>query len=185
MSEQRASALPGAASDGFVSIAEAGLCGMITLRGDLASFTLPLASLGLDIPATRAITQSGERSLAWMSPDELLLMLPYPDAAKITGTLQAELRGEFVTVANVSDARAVFALRGKGAPDVLAKLCPVDFAALKPGEIRRTRAGQVAAAIWVANEDEMRLVCFRSVAQYMFDLLTTAALPGSEPCLYS
>ena len=185
MSDQLVSALPGATSEGFVTVAEAGLCGMITLRGDLGRLAFALAPLGLDIPAQRAITQADERSLAWMSPDELLLMLPYAEAAETTRTLQEELRGEFATVANVSDARAVFALKGKGAPDVLAKLCPVDFAALKPGEIRRTRAGQVAAAIWVTGEDEMRLVCFRSVAQYMFDLLTTAALPGSEPCLYS
>ncbi len=183
MSDQIASALPGAESKGFVTVAEAGLCGMITLRGDLARLSFALAPLGLEIPAQRAITQAGERSLAWMSPDELLLMLPYAEAAEMTGKLQEELRGEFATVANVSDARAVFSLKGEGARDALAKLCPVDFAAFEPGEIRRTRAGQVAAAIWVADAQEMRLVCFRSVAQYMFDLLTIASMPGSEPRL--
>jgi sarcosine oxidase, subunit gamma len=43
----------------------------------------------------------------------------------------------------------------------------------------------VAAAIWVSGPQEMTVVCFRSVAQYMFDLLSRAAAPGSEPKLYA
>jgi sarcosine oxidase subunit gamma len=43
------------------------------------------------------------------------------------------------------------------------------------GELRRTRLGQIAAALWKPAEGEIRLVCFRSVAQYAFDLLAEAA----------
>ncbi len=185
MSENAISALPGAVSEGFVRVTEAGPCGMITLRGEMARLAFALAPLGLDIPGTRAVTQAGDKVLAWMSPDELLLMLPYDEAPGTARALQDALRGDFATIANVSDARAVFTLHGAHARDVLAKLCPVDFGMLAQGQIRRTRAGQVAAAIWVSGEDEMRVICFRSVAQYMFDLLTIAALPGSEPALYS
>ena len=45
-----------------------------------------------------------------------------------------------------------FTLTGAQAGDALAKLCPVDFSALTTGDIRRTRAAQVAAAIWVSGE---------------------------------
>jgi sarcosine oxidase subunit gamma len=80
---------------------------------------------------------------------------------------------------DVSDARAVFRVEGAKAEQVLAKLSPVDFAKLEPGELRRTRAAQVAAALW-REGDGFTVVCFRSVARYVFDLLASGAKPGSE-----
>ncbi len=185
MSDILASAQPGAQFDGLIRIREAGLCGMITLRGDLKALAGPLrAQTGLEIPAQRRIVTKGVLQLVWMSPDELLLCLPHSDAPAMVATLQTALAGQFATVANVSDARAVFDLSGPRVRDVLAKLCPVDFATLQPGDIRRSRAAQVAAAILVLKEDQFRVICFRSVAGYMFDLLAGAAAPGSDPALY-
>ena len=66
--------------------------------------------------------------------------------------------------------------------DVIAKLAPVD---MHPGQFngtmfRRTRFAQVPAAFWMPDAQTVRIVCFRSVARYMFDLLRIAAQPGSE-----
>lgn len=187
MSETRTSALPAARHEGFVTVAEAGLQGMITLRGDLRSAAVAKAvkdATGSDLPAMRRIVQAGENAAAWMSPDELLILCPHDKAPAMEIALRAALTGEFATVANVSDARAVFSLTGAAWRDALAKLCPVDFSTLSAGDIRRTRAAQVAAAILVTGPDEVRLICFRSVAQYMFDILSSAASTGSEPALY-
>jgi hypothetical protein len=62
------------------------------------------------------------------------------------------------------------------AREALAKLCPVDLApgVFEAGEMRRTRLAQVPAAFWW-EEDGFTLVCFRSVAQYAFDVLKGAA----------
>lgn len=186
MSDLAISALPGARFEGFATVAEAGLQGMITLRGDLGAVTKALTdATGCRVPATRKITQSGEISVAWMSPDELLILCPHEAAPGMEATLRTALAGEFATVANVSDARAVFTVTGLGWRDALAKLCPVDFSTLEAGDIRRTRAAQVAAAILVTGPEEARVICFRSVAQYMFDLLSVAASKGSEPALYT
>ncbi len=185
MSETMTSALPGAAFDGLVSIREAGLCGMITLRGAPDTLAGPLAEVtGLVMPETRRVVTREGRTLAWMSPDEFLLMLPHAEARATTAALSDALAGRFATVADVSDARAVFRLEGAKTPDVLAKLCPVDFATLAPGEIRRTRAGQIAAAILVERTDAMQVICFRSVARYLFDALSIAASPDADPALY-
>ena len=83
---------------------------------------------------------------------------------------------------NVSDARAVFEVSGAHARDVLAKLTPADVSpdAFGVGDIRRSRLAQVAGAFWVVDDHTFRIVCFRSVAQYVFDLLCVAAQPGSE-----
>ena len=188
MSDPR-SALDGARFQGLVTVEEVGLRGMITLRGDPSSDALARAlqtGVGLEVPAMRGIALDGERGVAWMAPDELLVMVPLAEAGAALRALEQGLAGEFATVADVSHVRAVLTVTGRHWRDVLAKLCPVDFApgAFLPGEIRRTRAAQVAVAIWMSGEDEVTLVCFRSVAQYMFDLLSTAARPGGNVGLY-
>jgi sarcosine oxidase subunit gamma len=180
-----ASALPGAEYRGFVTIREAGPRGMITLRGDLAGEELRgavKALMDLEVPERGRIVLSRRRAVAWMSPDELLLMLPHGQAAAGVAKLGRALAGTHHLAADVSDARVVFSLEGVGAREALAKLTPADLspAAFGPGRIRRTRLSQVSAAFWMTGEEAFELVCFRSVAQYVFDLLSAAARPGSE-----
>ena len=66
--------------------------------------------------------------------------------------------------------------------EVLAKLSPADMriSALPVGRVRRTRLAQVPAAFWFTDDSEAVVICFRSVADYVFGLLSTAAQPGSE-----
>ncbi len=74
----------------------------------------------------------------------------------------------------------MFRITGDKAAQVLMKLCPVDFPTLAPGELRRTRAAQVAAALWRSGDDTFTLVSFRSVAAYVFGALEVSARPGAE-----
>lgn len=188
MSETLASALPGADFRGFVQVRDAGLKGMITLRGDLGSATVAQAvraATGCAVPEQRRMTRDGDYTVAWMSPDEVLILCPYAATGDTVARLAQALTGEFASVVAVSDARAVFNVTGASWRDALAKVCPVDFSAVQKGDIRRTRAAQVAAAILVTGQDEATVICFRSVAQYVFDLLALAAAPGSEPALYT
>ncbi|NBE08744.1 sarcosine oxidase subunit gamma [Paragemmobacter ruber] len=181
MSEPK-SALGGAVSEGFVTIREIGPVGMITLRAkpDAAGLAKAVkAAAGTGLPEVRRIVTEGDRACGWMSPDEYLLVLPY---AAVGGALEAvgkAMAGSHHLAVDVSDARAVFRVEGAKAEQVLAKLSPVDFGALATGELRRTRAAQVAAAFW-KDGDGFTVVCFRSVARYVFDLLATGAKPGSE-----
>ncbi|WP_372840378.1 sarcosine oxidase subunit gamma [Phaeovulum sp.] len=177
------SAMGGQSYEGFAHVADAGLQGMITLRGDLGSAAIAKAvkaATGCALPAPRGIVTKGQAAVAWMSPDELLLLVPYAEAEATAAAVSAALAGEHVLVANVSDARALFRVSGAKADQVLAKLCPVDFARLPAGELRRTRAAQVAAALWRSAPDELSLICFRSVAGYVYDLLALSARTGSE-----
>lgn len=177
------SALGGVSHKGFAEVAEAGLRGMITLRGDLSSAKMKKAvkaAAGTAMPAPRRIVTGDGKAAAWMSPDELLILVPYKAAQETVATLQKALEGEHHLVADVSDARAVFTVRGERADQVLMKLCPVDLAGLAEGEIRRTRAAQVAAAFWKSGPEEFTLVSFRSVAGYVMGLLETSARQGGE-----
>jgi sarcosine oxidase subunit gamma len=175
------SALQGARFEGFAAIRETGPTGMITLRAKgLKSLDKAIkAAVGTKTPAPRRIEIAGDRACGWMSPDEYLLVLPYGEVPKALAAIAKALGQEHHLAVDVSDARAVFRIEGGKAADVLRKLSPVDFDTLEPGELRRTRAAQVAAAIW-AHDGGYTLVCFRSVAAYVMGLLTHSAEPGSE-----
>ncbi|MFN6925201.1 MAG: sarcosine oxidase subunit gamma [Tabrizicola sp.] len=175
------SALNGASFQGFATIREIGPLGMITLRAKgLKSLDKAIKAVtGTKVPAPRRIEVKGDHACGWMSPDEYLLILPYAEVGEAMGKLAKTLAGEHHLAVDVSDARAVFRIEGDKADQVLRKLMPVDFDRLEPGELRRSRAAQVAAAIWQQDQG-FTLVCFRSVASYVMGLLTHSAQPGSE-----
>ncbi|WP_114285335.1 sarcosine oxidase subunit gamma [Candidatus Halocynthiibacter alkanivorans] len=179
------SVLNGATFDGFVSIKEAGLRGMISVRGDFAaaSFTKAVSALtGADFPAVNEAKFAGDYAILWMSPDELLILCAYENAQADADKLAADLAGEHALVANVSDARALFAMSGELLREALMKLTPANVSedAFKPGQVRRTRLAQAAAAVWMLEDGSVEIMCFRSVGDYMFKLLCNAANPGAE-----
>ena len=183
-------ALDGAAYEGYISVAEAPLQGMITLRSDLSAEKLKTALksvLGLAVPKPRAVLENEEHSAAWMAPDELLLFVPYDRVEGVVVQLLEGLGHVHSLVVNVSDAQAVFTLQGGALREVIAKLAPVNSAPgqIEPGELRRTRFGQCAAAFWLLSDDAAKIICFRSVARYMFDQLKAAATPGHEVGIWS
>lgn len=180
-------ALGGANFDGLVRISEAPPRGMITVRGDLSSAKLEKAvvtTVGLSMPARNGAVVDGERGVCWMSPDELLLLLPHGDAAGAVSAVSSSLAGEHALVIDVSDARASFTLEGEGRliRETLSKLSPADMraGAVPVGSMRRTRLAQVPAAFFFVEETRAELICFRSVAAYVFGILKHAATPGSE-----
>jgi sarcosine oxidase subunit gamma len=154
--------------------------GMITIRADLTRAGDAIAeAAGLAIPATTGVTGDGGRALAWMSPDELLLILPAHDTPEALIALEQALMGEHGLVADMSDARAVFDIIGPDAADVISKRAPVDAAAMPQGYVRRTRAAQTAAAIW-RHGAGFRGIGFRSTADYLDLILQNAAIAGSQ-----
>lgn len=172
-------------SDGIAAVAEAPLQGMITVRGDLENSDLIKAVTGVanvELPGPGAANCSDGHGLCWMSPDELLLLCPYGEVATHIITLREALEKMHALAVDVSDARACFHLTGRNVREVLAKLAPVDLSpdAFTPGMFRRTRLAQVPAAFWLHDAETFQIVCFRSAAAYVFDLLKVAAQPGSE-----
>lgn len=177
-------------SFGSVRITEIGPLGMITLRGDLGEKALvkaAVAASGVTMPDQRMCNTQGEHGMAWMSPDEVLIMCPHGEVRDRLADLQEKLAKLHTLAVNVSDARAVFRIEGPGVREVVAKLAPVDMHPdqFAPGMFRRTRFAQVPAAFWMPDETSVQIICFRSVAQYMRDLLQVAAQPGSEVGFFS
>lgn len=183
------SALNGVTYDGIARVEECGLQGMITLRGDLSDKVLAKAvkdATGQKIPGQREAFVDAESGVCWMSPDELLVLVPYTEVEAKLAAMNNALSGIHALAVNVSDARAVFRVSGASAREVLGKLAPVDLSpeAFQPGQIRRSRLAQVAGAFWMDDAETFRVVCFRSAADYVFKLLKVAAQPGSTVGVY-
>lgn len=177
------SVLNGKATAGDVEIEDADLRGMISLRGDLSAKPVRavLATVtGSDMPGIGKISINGDNALCWMSPDEVLVLVPYSSVQKVMQTIHDALSEIHYLAVNVSDARALIKVSGPFARDVIAKLAPVDLHpdSFAPGDFRRSRLGQVAAAFWMTESNTFRVICFRSVADYAFDLLAASAAAG-------
>ena len=177
------SALDGQVAPGEVTVRELGLRGMVTLRGDLSSRKLQNVCkrlTGVAFPNQGGVASEGDKGLAWMSPDEVLVMVPHAEAAEAVAAIEKALKGEHFLAVNVSDARAVFSVQGAFSREVIAKLAPADLHPdrFKEGMMRRTRLGQVAAAFWMVDEETFHVICFRSVAEYTFKLLAASAGAG-------
>ena len=180
---EASSALNGKVAAGEVTVREAGLRGMITLRGDLKGKKLRSICVGIagvDFPEAGQANCVGEKGLCWMSPDEMLILVPYTEVAAAIALIDKALAGTHYLAENLSDARAVFFVEGPFCREVMAKLAPVDLhpTTFKPGDFRRTRLGQIAAAFWMRDDDTFEVICFRSVAEYAFDLLSASAKAG-------
>ncbi|MEL6840491.1 MAG: sarcosine oxidase subunit gamma family protein [Pseudomonadota bacterium] len=177
------SALQGRVAPGEVTIREAGLRGMITLRGDLDDKHVRNVCrdiTGQAFPEKGKANCEGDKGICWMSPDEVLVLVPYHDVTDHLAGIAAALEGKHYLAENVSDARALLIVEGEFCREVIAKLAPVDLHpdAFHIGDMRRTRLGQVAAAFWMRDEDTFEVICFRSVAEYAFDLLAASAKAG-------
>lgn len=170
--------------EGIAEITELSPHGMITLRGDLKSAAVRKGAKAVafvDVPAPLSCNSVENNGIAWMSPDELLVMCPYADVPQALESLNKAFGKHHALAVNVSDARTMFRIQGPHAREVLAKLAPVDLdpTVFTIGAFRRTRLAQVPAAFWMRDQDAFQLICFRSHARYVFDLLRTAAAPGS------
>ena len=177
--------MPNREFQGYVNVRQVMGKSMFTLRADLASTKVKVAmrsATGVPIPKIGACVAAGSCIVAWMSPDELFIVVPSGEAQKIYSNLNKALSGLHASVENVSDARANFILTGANVREVLAKLAPMDTnqAQFPVGSFNRTRFAQVAGAVFMEKEDVISLICFRSVQDYVFALFSDAAAPGSE-----
>ncbi len=185
------SALPGAATEGPIAIRTHGMQGMVTIKADLSTplTTAALAqAMGTDMPPPRAIVTGTLGKIAWMAPDEILVLCAHDDADAVVAVASNALAGQHHLAVNVSDARAMFELTGpRGAiRDAMAKITPADMsiAGVPIGTLRRTRLAQVPGAFWFEDDETLHLICFRSVAGYVFELLQMSAAPDGAVGYY-
>ena len=177
------STLQGKVANGEVTVSEGGLRGMITFRGDLANAKLKSVCkslTGFAVPERGKASSNGDKGVAWMSPDELLILVPHAETKAAIEAIAKAMNGQHYLAENVSDARTHLKVEGRYAREVVAKLAPADLHpdSFHVGDFRRTRLGQIAAAFWMTDHQTFEVICFRSVGGYAFDLLAASAKAG-------
>ena len=138
--------------DALIGIQDAGPIGQMTLRGEVAgsAFAVLLLELtGGTVPDTLSVTVKGETRAVWMSPDELLLVLPRERVAPAVARAGEVLSGGHHMALDVSDARALIQLSGAMVPEILAKGVPCDVSdrGFPVGTARRTHLAGLAIGL--------------------------------------
>lgn len=169
-------------NDITIGIELASPVGMILLRVDLAdpkARSLVASVTGCTPPDALRMESSGERSLLWMSTDELLLMCGKGEVAGMLESAAQSFAGMHHAAVDVSDAWVCYRLTGNGVREVLSKGAPADMhkEAFRLGMVRRTRIGQVAVVICQTDDVEERfdILCRRSYAPYLSEWLLESA----------
>ena len=171
---------------GLSVVEEAAPRGMLMVRGDLADPVVAGAVQAVtkaEMPGKLSMTHGEGAIVCWMSPDELLVMVPPESRESAAQSMSDALSEKHHLVADVSDMRAVFRVCEPRARDTLAKLVPLDLSpsAFGEGDFRRTRLAQVAAAVWFedhADGQALGVMVMRSHAEYAFGVLRAAAEHG-------
>ncbi|MEL7089990.1 MAG: sarcosine oxidase subunit gamma family protein [Planctomycetota bacterium] len=180
------SALGGASVTGaYIGIEEVGPLGQMTLRGDVGGAAMAALMLELTsstVPDQLQVVAKGDNRVVWMSPDELLVILPRDGVAPAVARTGEVLGKAHHMALDVSDARALIRLSGAHVGEVLAKGVPCDVSekAFPPGTARRTHLAGLAVGLWRVSPDQWEVVCFRSYAHHLVAWLEQAATPGSQ-----
>jgi heterotetrameric sarcosine oxidase gamma subunit len=147
--------------------------------------TLVLASMGgelartLGVPFGRAVRDAQGALVVGSGPGEWLLLSTPGTGAKVRERVEQIQEGELVSVFDATHGRALVRITGTRVPDLLAKVCAIDFSeAVTPnGAAFRSSVAKLLTDVIRDDLDEERsylLHCERSSGQYLFDALIDA-----------
>ena len=174
----------GGADEAGVSLGELPFRAQAVLRGDVGdpAFAAAVAQAVGVRPPVEPNTVEGPEALAvgtrilWLGPDEWLVVSR--DGDDPADRLSAALAGQHAAVADVSDGRAVIALSGANARDVLAKGCPLDLhpRAFGPGRCAQSHLAKAHVLLHqIGDAPLFEIYVHRSFADYLWHWLEDAA----------
>ncbi len=115
--------------------------------------------LGAGLPDQGRFAETEAARIAWLALGQWLVMAETPDG--LAGL--AEALAELAAVSDQSDAWAVLDLAGDDAPEVLARLMPLDPAAMAAGAAARTEFAHMMALV-LRRPECWRILVMRSFA---------------------
>tara|TARA_A100001011_G_C14304199_1_gene842289 strand:+ start:886 stop:1464 length:579 start_codon:yes stop_codon:yes gene_type:complete len=155
--------------------------GMLTVRAEIKNrkFQKIIKDFfKLSVPSRLKISTNKIFFLAWMSPNEILVITKNQDEIKtIKSSIENDLAGLETLVLDVSSSRTIFSVNGYFWRELLAKGSPINLfpSEFNSGSFRRTRLGQVSTAFWMIKEDEIYILCGQSYKNFFFKWLCNAA----------
>ncbi len=119
-----------------------------------------LKPLGLTFPAPNTTTARDGVRVVWTGPDQAFLIgCAAPDFGRAAATTDQ------------TGGWSALRLSGPAMPQVLARLCPLDFrpAVFKPGQAARAQLGHMNAVFWAEEDGALMILTFRSMARTAWD----------------
>jgi sarcosine oxidase subunit gamma len=130
---------------------------------------------GFEMPEPGQSVTRKPYSAIWIGPDQWLIEAPFDTHEDIAGSLKAGF-GDCASVAEQTDAWAVFDTEGPTSVEVFARLCAIDLRRMETGNATRTAIEHLGAIV-ICREIGIRfsVLCPRSGAASLHHSLVTAA----------
>jgi sarcosine oxidase subunit gamma len=131
-------------------------------------------ALGVTLPERpKHSATAGERHALWLGPDEWYLIGPegtdFVGLARNSGVMHAAV--------DISHRNIGILVSGSGARTAISSACPHDLtdASFPVGACSRTVFGKMEIILYRTGEEDYRVECWRSFAEYCFGMLTEGA----------
>ena len=166
-----------------VEMGERAFWGHVNLRGDGTdeAFQAGVESVvGARAPIEpNTVSRVGEAAIAWLGPDEWLVISPPDIKDGLSAKLEEALAGRHVSVNDISGGQTIIRLRGARARDVLSKGCPLDLhpRVFGAGQCAQSHiAKSNALIIQVDDTPTYDVIVRRSFADYLARWLNHAGM---------
>ncbi|WP_380180808.1 sarcosine oxidase subunit gamma [Kalamiella sp. sgz302252] len=170
--------LPKTDRQSTVLLHEHAFLGHLLLRGGAIALDKALRSvLNMSLPARPlSLTEKGDYSVQWLTPDEWLLIVPQGQEFETERKLREQLQDEHYAIVNVSGGQTLFTLTGKNVLPLLMKSAVYDVhpANFPAGKSVTTVFANTPMVLRRPDEERWELVVRRSFADYIFRWLLDA-----------
>ena len=158
-----------------ITLSPAASCERVVLRAGRNFHDDISKKIGLVLPAEPGTTVSGKSADAlWIGPDEWLLI-----GREGSGLLRkcARLKPEMASAVDISHRNTAILLAGPRSREILNAGCPRDLRdrAFPVGNAARTVMGKAEMVLFRTGEQQYRVECWRSFAEYVWLHLVDAA----------
>ncbi|HLI11560.1 MAG TPA: sarcosine oxidase subunit gamma family protein [Alphaproteobacteria bacterium] len=178
---EMAARLAVASIPGQVTLTALPIAAQLDLRGDprnAAFLASAEAALGTALPLEpNRVATAEDLAALWLSPDEWLIVIPFAHFRATEAALSKALAGQHAAVTDVSANRAILALEGPRAPEVLMKGCSLDLhpRQFKAGHCAQTNLARAQIILHQVDAGpRFHLYVRPSFAQYLADWLVDA-----------
>lgn len=157
-----------------VKITPAAPASRISLRAGADAVAGLSTALGLALPtAPKTSAQSGPRLAFWIGPDEWLVI----DESEADLMAARATSGTIHSATDVSHRNTAILVSGTGAVRTLNAACPLNLSlkTFPVGAVTRTVFGKIEIVLYRMGEQDFRVECWRSFAEYAFGMLQEGA----------
>lgn len=161
-------------ANGHVTIEAAKPAARISLRASRKGATAYSKTLGMNLPTEPSqMSAQGGRMAVWLGPDEWLII----DEKQAASELMPKRDSKEISAVDISHRNTAITVSGDAVTNLLNEASPrnLSLESFPVGTGSRTILGKAEIILMRTGKTEFRIECWRSFADYVWDLLSEAA----------